>query len=80
MAHHLYPEASLAFALRPEEIQAVLQRFTREDAMGVKSHFLLRLGNQSKQAGNEGNLSRNVPFFHPMHLSLANHMYTLVSL
>jgi len=48
--------------------------------MGVTSRFQLRLGNQSKQAGDEGNLSRNVPFFYPMYLSLPNHIHTLISL
>jgi hypothetical protein len=32
--------------------------------MSMKSRFLLHLGKQSKQAGNEGNLSNDVPFFH----------------
>lgn len=44
------------------------------------SHFLLCLGNQPKQAGNERDLSRNVPFFHSRYLPLAKHMHTLVSL
>jgi hypothetical protein len=30
--------------------------------MDVKLPDLLRLGNQPKQAGNEGNLSRDIPF------------------
>jgi hypothetical protein len=48
--------------------------------MSVKARFLLRLGNQFEQAGNEGNLSRDVPLFHPMHLSLPKHIYALISL
>jgi hypothetical protein len=48
--------------------------------MGVKSHFWLRLGNQSKQAGDKGNLSSGVSFLHSMHLSLPKHMHTLLSL
>jgi hypothetical protein len=31
--------------------------------MGVKSRFLLLLGDRSKQAGDEQDLSSNVPFF-----------------
>ena len=53
---------------------------SRGKTMVVKSRFWLRLDNQSKQAGNEGNLSRDVPFFHPVHLPLANHIHTLISL
>ena len=48
--------------------------------MGRKLPFLLSLGRHSKQAGDEGNLSHDVPFFHPMHLSLPNHVHTLISL
>lgn len=48
--------------------------------IGVKVHFLLRLDNQSKQVSDEQNLSRDVPFFHSVHLSLAKHIHTLISL
>ena len=45
----------------------------------MKSRFWLHLGNQSKQAGNEGNLPSDVPFFHSVHLSLTDHIHTLLS-
>jgi len=40
--------------------------------MGVTSRFLLCLGIQSKEAGDKGNLSSSVSFWHSMHLSLPN--------
>jgi hypothetical protein len=40
------------------------------DTIDVKSRFQLRLGDQSKEAGDERNLSNDSPFFHPMHLPL----------
>lgn len=48
--------------------------------MGVKSHFLLRLSNQSKQAGDKGNLSSDVPPCYLMRLSFSNHIHHLISL
>ena len=52
---------------------ALLQKFTRNGkTMGVTSRFLLCLGIQSKEAGDKGNLSSSVSFWHSMHLSLPN--------
>ena len=48
--------------------------------MAVKSRFLLRLGDQSKQVGDEGNLPRDVSFFRHLHLSFPKHMHHLISL
>jgi len=57
----------------------VLQKRTG-DTMGVKPHFLFSLDRHSKQAGDERNLTGDVPFFHTMHLPLPNHVHTLISL
>jgi len=38
--------------------------------MGVNPHFLFSLDRHSKQAGDEGNLTNGIPFFHVMHLPL----------
>jgi hypothetical protein len=48
--------------------------------MGAQYCFLLRLGYSSKQIGDEGNLSSDVPFFHSIHLAIPNHMHTFLSL
>jgi hypothetical protein len=53
---------------------------THKEHDGRESRFRLRLGDQSKQASDERNLSSDVPFFYPIHLSLAKHMHTLISL
>ena len=56
----------------------VLQKLSG-NTTGVKLHFLFHLGGHSKQAGDERYLSHDVPFFHPMHLSLPNHVHPLIS-
>lgn len=48
--------------------------------MGVQVCFLLSLGSQSKQIGDEGNLSSEVPFSHSIHLAFSNHMHAFISL
>lgn len=48
--------------------------------MGAQSCFLLSLGNQSKQIGDEGNLASDIPFFHSIHLAFPNHRHTFISL
>jgi hypothetical protein len=53
---------------------------SRGNTMGEKPPFLFSLGRHSKQAGDERNLPQDVPFFHPMHLPLANDVHTLISL
>ncbi|GHO64127.1 hypothetical protein KSC_030190 [Ktedonobacter sp. SOSP1-52] len=53
---------------------------SRGKTMGVPSRFLSCLGDESKQAGNEGNLSNEVSFFYPVNLSLTNHVHTLIAL
>ena len=48
--------------------------------MGVTPRFLLSLGGQSKQAGDERDLPQDVPFFHATHLPFPDHVHHLVSL
>ena len=48
--------------------------------MGVKPRFLLSLGNHSKEAGDEGDLPQNVPFFDASHLPFPHHVHDLISL
>jgi hypothetical protein len=64
----------------PQQVQSVIEQAqsgglcckdSRGDTMDVKLPDLLRSGNSSKEVGNEGNLSRDVPFLHPMYLSRA---------
>jgi hypothetical protein len=50
------------------------------DAKEMKAHLLFSLGRHSKEAGDEGDLSCDVPFFHTVNLSLANHVHHLVAL
>ena len=47
---------------------------------GRESRFRLRSGDQSEQASDERDLSSDIPFFYPIHLFLAQHMHTLISL
>ena len=46
----------------------------------MKFPFLLSLGRHSKQAGDEGDLIRDVSFPHPVYLPLANHVHHFVAL
>ena len=48
--------------------------------MSVKPHFLLSLGGHSKEAGDEGGLPQNVPFFHATHLPFPHHVHDLIAL
>ena len=48
--------------------------------MDVKPRLLFSLGRHSKQAGDECDLTHDVPFFHPLHLSLPDHIHDLISL
>ena len=58
--------------------KAVLQKLTGH-TMGAKPRFLFSLGGHSKQAGDERDLSDDVPLSHPMHLALPHHVQALVS-
>jgi hypothetical protein len=48
--------------------------------MDVKPRLLFSLGRHSKQAGDECDLTHDVPSFHPLHLSLPDHIPDLISL
>jgi hypothetical protein len=48
--------------------------------MSVKPHFLLSLGGHSEQAGDEGDLPQQVPFFHATHLPFPEHVHPLIAL
>ena len=48
--------------------------------MGVKPHYLLSLDCHSKQAGDERDLSHDVPFFDATHLTLPDHVHDLIAL
>jgi hypothetical protein len=50
---------------------AVLQKLTGEHE-GRETSLLFSLGCHSKQAGDERNLTGDVPFFHTMHLPPPN--------
>ncbi len=48
--------------------------------MGVKTRYLLSLDCHSKQAGDERDLSYDVPFFDAKHLPFPHHVHDLISL
>ena len=48
--------------------------------MGVKPHYLLSLDCHSKQAGDERDLTHDVPLFDASHLPFPDHVHHLVSL
>lgn len=50
------------------------------NTMCVKSRFLLSLDCNSKQAGDERDLSHDVPFFDTTHLPFPHHVHDLISL
>ena len=58
---------------------AVLQKLTGNHEE-LKLPFLFSLGCHSKQAGNEGNLPHDVPFFHTTYLPFPHHVHHLKSL
>jgi hypothetical protein len=49
--------------VRHGAIKGSVAKIHEGKTMGVKSHFWLRLDNQSKQAGDKGNLSSGVSFW-----------------
>lgn len=63
-----------------ERKQGLCCKNSQRNTMGGKTHFLFSLGGHSEQASDERNLMCDVPFFHPMHLPLAKHVHTLVSM
>jgi hypothetical protein len=60
-------------------LPVVLQKI-RGDTMGVKPHLLLSLGGHSKDAGDEGDLPQDVPFFHATYLPFPHYVHDLISL
>src|SRR6266704_616336 len=59
--------------------EVVLQKI-REECDGREVPFLLSLGGHSEQAGDEGNLPQDVPFFHATHLPFPDHVHDLIAL
>jgi Insertion element 4 transposase N-terminal len=78
---HLYVRHSLgAVFLKLSSAQRVVLQKIREECDGREVPFLLSLGRHSQQAGDEGDLPWDVPFFHATHLPFPDHVHHLVSL
>ena len=65
-----YVEANQEFALK------AIKGFTPR----TRTQVWLILGSHSKQAGNTGYLTEDIPFIHAFHLSFSDHMHRLISL
>ena len=63
-----------------EQSKRLCCKNARGNTMGVTPRFLLSLGGQSKQAGDERDLPQDVPFFHATYLPFPDHVHELISL